>query len=31
MATPMMWNVKLNDEELEQVAAYLNYLLDASN
>ena len=26
MATPMMWNVKLSDEELEHVAAYLDYL-----
>lgn len=26
MATPMMWNVKLSEEEREQVAAYLEYL-----
>lgn len=26
MATPMMWSVKLSEEEREQVAAYLEYL-----
>lgn len=31
MAFPMMWNVKLSDEELEQVAAYLDYLQSNSN
>ena len=31
MATPMMWNVKLNDEELEQVAAYLRHLQNSSD
>lgn len=30
MATPMMWNVKLNDEELDQVAAYLEHLQSQS-
>ena len=31
MATPMMWNVKLTEEEREQVAAYLEYLQDDSD
>ena len=31
MATPMMWSVKLTDGELEQVAAYLDYLQETSN
>ncbi len=31
MALPMMWGVKLTDEELEQVAAYLEYLQETSD
>ncbi len=31
MAFPMMWNVKISDEELELVEAYLMHLHKASN
>ena len=31
MALPMMWNIKLSDPETDQVADYLQYLLDASD
>ncbi len=31
MASPMMWTIKLDDEELAQLAAYLGYLEAASN
>jgi mono/diheme cytochrome c family protein len=31
MATPMMWSIKLTEEEREQVAAYLAYLQSNSD
>jgi len=31
MALPMMWNIRIDDEELREVVAYLKYLQDASD
>lgn len=31
MALPMMWNIKITDEELANVEAYLMHLLEASD